>query len=178
VSSLRPGDALAVEAAVRESGVEPWRGRAFVWLLEHEPAARDGFFSLVELLRLGGGQDGRWDAWGTSDVIASGLRPRLPPAPDPSGRLPPDVLESGFADVSLRVAAHLAERRLPASLAPALEKRLLPDLFEEARPIAGDDRLGLEAWVRGLGRERLDEAVSSLADGGPLLPVAGREEGR
>jgi hypothetical protein len=50
-------------------------------------------------------------------------------------------------------------------------KTLLPDLLDEARPVAPDDRLGLEAWVRALGRERIDDAVSALAGRGPLLPA-------
>jgi hypothetical protein len=49
---------------------------------------------------------------------------------------------------------------------------LLPDLFAEARPVAPDDRLGLDAWVRALGRERLDDSVASLVGRGPLQPAA------
>jgi hypothetical protein len=73
------------------------------------------------------------------------------------------------------VAAHLAYRRLPASLAPAVVSTLLPDLFAEARPVAPDDRLGLDAWVRALPRERLDDAVASLVGRGllPPAPAAG-----
>ena len=48
---------------------------------------------------------------------------------------------------------------------------LLPDLLGEARPVAADDRLGLDAWVRALPRERLDDAVASLAGRGPLQPA-------
>jgi hypothetical protein len=71
------------------------------------------------------------------------------------------------------VAQHLSERRLPACLAPALVSTLLPDLFAEARPVAADDRLGLDAWVRAQPRERLDDAVASLAGRGPLQPAPG-----
>jgi hypothetical protein len=49
---------------------------------------------------------------------------------------------------------------------------LLPDLFAEARPVAPDDRLGLDAWVRAQGRDRLDDAVASLVGRGPLQPAA------
>jgi hypothetical protein len=74
-------------------------------------------------------------------------------------------------DLQLRVAVHLSERRLPASLAPALVAAVLPDLLAEARPLRPDDRLGLEAWVRALPRERLDDAVAALAGMGTLQPA-------
>jgi hypothetical protein len=172
VAALRPGDP-AVGKAAADAGLEPWRARALEWLLEHEPGAREGFFSRVELLHLGG--DGpRWNEWGAADALGSGLLPRMPPPrplDDAAGRPPEPVLAETFADLGLRVAEFLAERRLPASLAPALVAALLPDLFAEARPVGLDDRLGLDAWVGGLHSARLDDAVASLAGRGPLQPA-------
>jgi hypothetical protein len=80
-------------------------------------------------------------------------------------------LTAGFSDLLLRVAVHLAERGVPASVAPALMAGLMTDLLAEARPVAPDDRLGLEAWVRELELERLDDAVAALAGNGPLRPA-------
>ena len=71
----------------------------------------------------------------------------------------------------MRVAIHLAARGLPASLAPAVVCRLLPDLFVEARPVAPDDRLALEAWARDQPAARLNDAVAALAGRGPLWPA-------
>ena len=113
-------------------------------------------------------------AWGTADALGSGLVARMPPArplDDTAGRPPEPALGEVFADLGLRVAEFLGERRLSASLAPALVGTLLPDLFAEARPVALDDRLGLDAWVRDLSRERLDDALASLAGRGPLQPA-------
>ena len=145
------------------------------WMLEHEPAARGSFFSLGELLCLGGGPGGgRGDAWGVADDLLWGFGLRLPgprPLDETSGRRPDAAIEESFVDLGLRVAVHLSERRLPASLAPAVVGTLMPDLFAEARPVAPDDRLGLDAWVRGLSRARLDDAVASLAGRGPLQPT-------
>jgi hypothetical protein len=73
------------------------------------------------------------------------------------------VLGASFVDLQLRVAEHLAERRLPAALAPAVVWRLLPGLLFEAQPLFPGDRLALEAWVRGLDRGRLDRAVAAVA---------------
>ena len=164
-----------VAAAARAAGLDPWRARALEWLLAHEPEARESFFSLGELLYLGAPGGGPWDAWGASDTTLAGLRLRLPsprPLDETSGRRPEPALAEGFLDLGLRVAVHLAERGLPASLAPALVATLLPDLFVEARPVAPDDRLALDAWVRGQKAARLDDAVASLAGRGPLQPAS------
>jgi hypothetical protein len=172
-AALRPGSP-EVEAAGRDAGLDPWRVRALEWLLEHEPGAAGRFFSLGELLRLGAPSEERWDAWGVADDLVSGLRPRLPrplPLDETSGREPEPALAGSFCDLTLRVAVHLAERRLPASLAPALVGTLLGDLFAEARPVALDDRLGLDTWVREQPLERLDDAVASLAGRGILQPA-------
>ena len=174
VASLQAGGP-GVDAAGRDAGLEPWRARALEWMLEHEPAARGSFFSLGELLCLGGGPGGgRGDAWGVADDLLWGFGLRLPgprPLDETSGRRPDAAIEESFVDLGLRVAVHLSERRLPASLAPAVVGTLMPDLFAEARPVAPDDRLGLDAWVRGLSRARLDDAVASLAGRGPLQPT-------
>jgi hypothetical protein len=170
VAALRAGDP-EVDATCREAGLDPWRARAFEWLLEHEPETREGFFSLGELLGLGAPAGARWDAWGVPDELGAGLGVRLLPSralDDLDGRLPEPAVAEHFVDLGLRVAQHLSERRLPACLAPAIVSALLPDLFAEARPLAPDDRLGLDAWVRALPRERLDDAVASLAGSGPL----------
>jgi hypothetical protein len=71
----------------------------------------------------------------------------------------------------VRAAIHLTKRGLPASLAPALVATLMPDLFLEARPVAPDDRLALDAWVRDQPQGRLDDAVASLVGRGPLQPA-------
>jgi hypothetical protein len=177
VAMLKPGT-REIEAVCREVGLDPWRARAFEWMLQHEADSRDAFFSLSELLHLGGGDPAALEAWGIAEEIRSGLCPRLPePAPldEKAGRLPEPAVAEDFVDLQLRVAVHLAERKLPASLAPALLAVLLPDLLDEARPLRPDDRLGLEAWVRALPPERLDDAVAALAGMGTLQPVPGRE---
>ncbi len=173
-AALRAGSP-EIEAVGRDAGLDPWRVRALEWLLEHEPAAAGTFFSLGELLHLGAPRGERWDVWGVADDLASGLRPRLPraiPLDEASGRTPGPAVAEGFCDLGLRVAVHLAERRLPASLAPALVGTLLTGLFEEARPVAPDDRLGLDAWVREQKAERFDDAVASLAGRGILRPAS------
>jgi hypothetical protein len=173
VHSLRAGSP-ELAAAARDAGLDPWRARALEWLLEHDPGALAGFFSLGELAYLGRPAGGRWDAWGAPVVELAGLRLRLgPPRPldEGTGRPPEPVLAEGFVDLGVRVAVHLSQRGLPACLARPLVATLLPDLFFEARPAEPDDRLALDAWVRGLPGERLDDAVASLVGRGPLQPA-------
>lgn len=172
-AALRAGDP-EIEAAGRQAGLDPWRVRALEWVLEHEASAAGSFFSLGELLHLGAPGEERWDAWGVADELGAGLRPRLPrplPLDEASGRAPERAVAESFGDLGLRVATHLAERRLPACLAPALASTLLADLLVEARPLAPDDRQGLDEWVRAQPRERLDDAVAFLAGHGVLPPA-------
>jgi hypothetical protein len=171
--ALRAGSP-GVAAAERDAGLDPWRARALEWLLEHDPAALDSFFSLGELAYLGRPSGGRWDNWGAPVAELAGLRLRLaPPRPldDGTGRPPEPVLAEGFVDIGVLAAVHLSDRRLPACLARPLVATLLPDLFFEARPVEPDDRLALDAWVRELPGERLDDAVASLVGRGPLQPA-------
>jgi hypothetical protein len=44
-------------------------------------------------------------------------------------------------------------------------------MFVEARPVAPDDRLALDAWVREQPADRLDDAVAALVKRGPLQPA-------
>ncbi len=155
-------------------GLDPWRARGLEWLLEHDKAALASFFSLGELAYLGEPAGGRWDGWGAADPTMAGLRLRLTlprPLDESSGRRPEPALAEGFVGLGVRAAVHLAQRGLPASLAPALVSRLLPDLFIEARPVAPDDRLALDAWARDQPAERLDDAVAALVGRGPLQPA-------
>ncbi len=162
-AGLGAGSSAVAEAA-REAGLEPARAQALDWVLAREPAGAEALLSLAELARLGGGAG--LDAWGTGDEIAAGLRVRFPPPvplDESAGRASHLVLGTSFVDLQLRVAEHLAQRRLPAALAPAVVWRLLPGLLFEARPLFPGDRLALEAWVRGLDPGRLDRAVAAVA---------------
>jgi hypothetical protein len=171
-SRLRPAE-REIETIARDAGLAPWREQALGWLLEHELAALPAFFSLGELLRLGAPETGRWDAWGVPRLEETGLELRMPRGcvmDDARGGSPEEARAAAFPDPTLRAALHLASRRLPAALAPAVVAALLPELFLEARPLWGGDRLALDAWVRDLPPDRLDDAIASLAGAGPLAP--------
>jgi hypothetical protein len=175
-AALSPGSA-DIAAVARDAGLDPWRARALEWLLAHEADALPSFFSLGELAYLGAPQGGCWDGWGAADPLVAGLRLRLRqprPLDESAGRPPEPAAAESFVDLGVRVAVHLAERGLPAVLSKGVAGALLPDLFLEARPVTPGDRLGLDAWVRALPPERLDDAVASLVGRGPLQPASSR----
>jgi hypothetical protein len=166
----------AVLAAARDANLDPWRARSLEWLLAHDRAALPGFFTLAELAWLGAPSGGPWEGWGSPDTTLAGLRlhmTRPRPLDEGAGRRPEPAVAESFVGLSVRIALHLSERGLPASIAPALAWTLLPDLFDEARPVSPDDRLALEAWARDKPVERIDDAVASLVGRGPLQPAKG-----
>jgi hypothetical protein len=171
---LTPGD-REIEAIARDAGLAPWREQALAWLLEHDVSSLAAFFSLGELLRLGAPEAGRWDAWGVPRLEAAGLELSMPRGcvtDDARGGSLDEARAAAFPDPALRAAVHLRSRHLPAALAPGVVAALLPELFLEARPLWGGDRLALDAWVRDVPTERLDDAIASLAGTGPLQPDA------
>ena len=143
----------------RDAGLDPWRARALEWLLEHDRAALPALL-LARRARLPRRAVGRrWDALGRRPIpTLSGLRP-APAAPASrstraAGRRPQPALAEGFVDLELRVAIHLAERGLPASLAPGSSRRCCRTSSPEARPVAPDDRLApRRLGARPAGRE-------------------------
>jgi hypothetical protein len=169
------GAPAEVGDAARDAGLDAWREQALVWVIEHEPAALERFFSMTELFWLGRPGPGNWDAWGTPATGADGSwRLRLPaprPFDDFAGQRLDEALATRFADLGLRVAADLEARRLPPALAPSLLAFLVQDMAESARPNGHDDWLALAEFVRELPAERIDDMVAALAGDGHLAPA-------
>ena len=88
-----------------------------------------------------------------------------------SGRPPTGRLAAMVPDLNLRVAEVLADRRLPAALAPALLAAAVQSLVDEVQPAYSDDRLAFVSYVRSIPETRFDDFISSLA-GGPLMTEA------
>ena len=166
-----------VDAAARDAGLEAWRREGLRWAILNEPEAREGFFTLEELLALGSGDPAVPAAWGTCDLALGGSLRLRPPRSrgvfDDAGRRPEELVPARFPDLSLRVADDLARRSLPATLAPALLARLVRDFADEASPLDYDDRVALARYPRDVPDARVDDFVASLSSDGPLKPVAG-----
>ena len=183
VGGLEAGTPEVEAAAATPASIRGARARS-TGCCDDEPGARRAFFSLVELLLLGAPRraarlGARLGCRGTR--WRPGCGPRRParwPLDDAAGRPPEPALAEGFVDLHLRVALHLRERRLPASLAPALVAARCSRAARRGAPARA--RTTGSRSTTGCGRcrdERLDDAVASLA-GARAAAAGGASEGR
>ena len=170
-------DAGDLEAVVDEAGLGAFREQALRWVVRRDPSARSRFFSLLELFWLGRPGPGDWDAWGAPAVsVGGGLRLRMPRArsmEEAAGQRLAERWAARFPDLALRAAMDLAERRLPASLTPAVLGIAFTDLVEQVQPIATDDERALVRFTLDLDPHRVDDYIAALAGSGPLRSAHG-----
>ena len=173
------GSRAELDAVARDAGLSEWRREALGWTLEHERGNSLSRFSLLELFWLGSPRSGPargLDRWGASTVTLDGcLCLRMPdaaPWESHAGRAPAGHLATRGADVTLRVAEFLSERKLPASLAPAIAAYAMQDVIDGARPAHVDDWPAFQRAARDLPRDRLIGYVSAAIAGGALVPLA------
>lgn len=177
-----------IRRVAEAAGLSEWRREALAWSLSHEPDRAASQLSLVELFWLGAPRQlasGSLDAWGAAVLPLPGCSclemPRPRPWEDFAGRPSVGLLSTRGADVALRVAAVLAERRLPATLAPAVTAFAMLDTLDHAAAAHYDDWTGFTDAARRIAPERIEDYVSSLTASGPLFPeppVADRTSGR
>jgi len=169
------GESAALTLA-RDAGLDAWRTEGLRTIIRDEPGSASRFFTLRELLSLGGPSAAIAEAWGTPDLARGGsLRFLDPPAggyDDLAGQRLDDLLAARLPDLVLRVAVELDARGLPARLVPGVMSLFAQDFVQEAMPIAHDDWLALARYARDVPGERFDEYVSALAGEGPLVPAA------
>lgn len=166
-----------VERALADARLDGWRARAVRWTLATTRADVTSYFSLPELLRLGG-LDPALDlsAWGMSPEANNGcLCTTLDPASSwwlASGRTQLGVLPSAVPDLHLRVAAALDELHLPAALGKAVLAAVVQAYLDSTHLSDDDDWFGLVRAAGVFPREQIEDAVAALTADGPLLPVA------
>ena len=168
-------DVSRLDAVAADAGLSAWRLNAARWALAHEPSRAASLFTTLELFRLGGGSAG--DTWGAATVPLDGcLCLRMPPArsawEDLSGRASTGQLATELADVMLRSAEALSERRLPAILLRGVAAFAMQDVIDRARPSYFDDWLPIAFAARDLDAARFDDYIAALAAAGPLVPAA------
>ena len=162
-----------------ELDMDGWRRRATRWTLEHEPGRVESFFSLGELLVLGGaGRDGDLDPWGTSALVSTGCVCTRMPSPGGLplvvGRRQIGLLASAVPDLNLHIARSLARLRVPARLAKYVLSAALQDFVDEVRGTDPDDWLSLVRGAAAVPLERIEDYVAAAAADGPLLPDLSR----
>jgi hypothetical protein len=166
--------ASTLDLLVDEIGMERARRRALRWTIAHEPDRAISMFSLTELLALGGGRLGDFDAWGMVTVGPGGCAcSRLaPPSQFPllAGRPQLGLTASTVADVNLHIAMMLQEMRLPAALVPSVLAGAMQDFIDEVRPTDDADWMTMARTALTLSRERVEDYVAAATAGGPLMP--------
>jgi len=181
VAELRQSGEDGVSLA-EEARLEPERRRALGWLLASEPAKVEGFFSLSELMWLGGGKAGRGcGAWGAPAVLDGGPLCLWLPPPRPWSDLAGlgrGAIAQRLTDPALKTLEALKQLNLPASLAPAVLEIVLQDVVDRAQPADRHDGVAVGRFIAALPREYFEDLVASLVDGGPLvaLPKNGTEQ--
>jgi hypothetical protein len=183
-AALPAAPAGAADAA-RAAGLSAWRREALGWSLAHDPAGVPRALSTTELAWLGGAVDAdraALDAWGTSAMAASGeLATRLPPArpwEDAVGNDASAGLAASLADLNLRVAAFLADRKLPSALARDILSAATLELVDRVNAPRADDWRALVESIRAIPDARFEDYVAALTADGPLRPVREGETGQ
>jgi hypothetical protein len=176
------GDALD---AARAAGLSAWRREALVWSLTHDPASVPRALSTTELAWLGGpdaAAQAVLDAWGTSAIAATGeLATRFPaarPWEDVVGHDASAGLAASLADLNLRVAAFLADRKLPSALARDLLSAATLELVDRVNAPRADDWRAIVDSIRAIPDTRFEDYVAALTADGPLRPVRDAETGQ
>jgi hypothetical protein len=181
VDALAAGDG-DVNAVAHEIAMDGWRVRALRWSLRHEPQRARSWFSMTDLLYLGGGRGADLHAWGMSAIDVTGcICARLT---EPGlwtalvGRPEPRLLIATVADLNLQVAVALSEMRVPAALAKPVLEFAVRDFVDRAPSPHLDDWLTRVRAAQGLSYEQIEDYVSAVVVEGPLVLDTNPEQSR
>jgi hypothetical protein len=163
-----------VNALASEIRMDGRRVRALTWTIAHDPARARSFFSMIELLYLGGGGSIESGPWGMSALGTTGCLCTEIATPGAwaalAGRPSIGLLAAAVADVNLRVAVVLHELGLPAALARAVLEIAVREFVDDVKPSDIDDWLTLVRTAQDIPRERIEDYVAIATAGGPLVP--------
>ena len=171
--------AAFIEAA-DEVSLDGWRRREIAWHASRRDGPLSEWFSLAELLILGGGATGTdLDGWGTSAFYSSAcICSRFPSTRLRivlSGRAQLPMISTALVDVHLRAAVLMHELRVPALLTRSVLVTGLQEFIDFALPVDASDWWAMVRAARDIDRRRFEDYVAATAMvDGPLVPV---EEG-
>ena len=170
----------AFEVLADEIALDGWRRRATRWEIAHDPSGLASFFSLNELLALGGGHASQLHGWGMAATPLSGCWCTRVAAPNEwrivSGRPQVGAMSSSMPDLNLQVAVMLSTLRLPASLAKFVLGAVVQEYVEQVRPNDPDDWPTLVRTASVVSRERFEDYVAAATADGPLVPESSYQE--
>ena len=174
-----------LEALAREAGLSEWRREALGWSLTHDRESVASQISLLELMWLGAPRNGDrlgLDGWGAASTALTGcLCLEMPAARDwetLSGRPSVGVLATRGADVTVLIARELAERQLPAALAPGIAAFAMQDVLDDTQPAYFDDWSQFGRAARSIPEDRIVDYIAALAAAGPLVPAPSPNGGK
>ena len=166
------GDAGALDAIAVEARLTPIRRGLTDWTARHERTAVTELFSLGDLFRLGGGQATAIHSWGTAHEAFTGCYCiRFPD--DAAWELTAGRPDTGQAaaripELNLRVAALLAELRVPATLFPHVMAFATQDYVDTVPLVHPDDWMAFVGRAAALSRERVEDYVAAVIASGPV----------
>ena len=177
-SRLAASSPETLDALLASAGVDGIRRRLARLATGAGPAGVLDFVSLSEVVALG--EDATeatrgtlLDGWGAAARLVDGsLGQRMPGRlawRDRAGRPGSGLMAACVVDLQIRVAEWLSERRLPASLARAVLSLATWDLAMTAQVAGADDWLPVVRAAQAVSSGRLEDYVSALAAGGPLM---------
>ena len=172
VNALRetPAD---IDAVIQETRIDGHRAQALRWAVAHDPQSVASYFSMSDLLSLGGGGALDLSAWGMSarKLVGCLCRMSSPPVGTDAlvGRPHLGLLASGVLDLHLRVAVTLHELELPAALTKTVLSAAAQEFFDRVKPSDSDDWLTLARTAQTISRERVEDYLSRATSSGPLV---------
>lgn len=170
-------DPSAFDTVAADARLDEWRRQAMRWMARNEPDRLAALFSLSELLRLGqpSVDPSALDAWGGVMIPFDGSFRLAMPGDltwdEMSGRPMTGLLAAMVPDVNLRVAEALSDRHLPALLGRSVLSAAMQAFLDAADLNDDDDWAAAMGAARDLTDGCLDDCVSALTAGGPLVPV-------
>jgi VWFA-related protein len=179
-SALSSGEADPVLEAAARAGLGGWRRAVLPWLIQANPGRVQELFVARELFALGLERDTpptdrRLDAWGAPAAALTGCFCLRFPADTTwerlAGRPGVGALAAYTADAPLRVAGFLAERRLPASLAPDLLAGVMQQVIDESPALHFDDWFSVARYADGVRPSQWEDLFARVATRGPLVAV-------
>jgi hypothetical protein len=191
---IRRGRARVSEAALHPSalntllataGVDGLRRRLALLAASTAPSRVFEYLSLAEVLAVGcaGGAPippDVLDRWGVPSRLLDGSFGLRMPARlawrERAGRPGSALLSAQLPDLQLRVAEWLADKRLPAMLAPGILSFAMWDLTMTTQVAGQDDWLPVLRSAQAVSSDRLEDYLSALAAGGPLVRARSAEK--
>jgi hypothetical protein len=168
-------DTAALQQVAGLARLSPWRMQGLQWTATEDPEQLRGWFSAAELAWIGGLRPSEADAWGTSFLPAACLCLQLPRVRAPEallGRSTAGALAYLSAGLMFQIAPVLAHHRLPAALAPGVQRYAMRDVIDRARPAHGADLWAVSTAIGQIDRQRVEDYIGALAANGPLVEFA------